>query len=77
MGGMGKKLLIIVCSAFFILSGCSGSGTLVGSDAEEIGTEEVFTETQDNKTAEEILKEEASRTATVTQQTDNEYAGKN
>ena len=77
MGGIGKKLLIIMCSAFFILSGCSGSDTLVGSDADQIDTEEVYSEVDDNKSAEELLKEETSKTATITQQSDKEYAGKN
>ena len=77
MGGIGKKLLIIMCSAFFILSGCSGSDALVGSDADQIDTEEVHSEVDDNKSAEELLKEETSKTATITQQTDNGYAGKN
>ena len=77
MGGIGKKFLIIVCNAFFILSGCSGSDALVGSDADQIDTEEVVSEAEDNKTAEEILKEEISKTVTITQQIDKEYAGKN
>ena len=76
MSGLVKRLMPILCGVFIIISGCSGSDTLVGSDADQVEKEEIVTEVESNKTAKEILKEETSKTATITQSNNSESAGK-